>query len=121
MTVIRLRRALSVGWVVLWLLLAPPLWAHADQEGSVPEHGATVEGTPERIGIWFDHKMRITLFEVAGANGRVDLRARPTGQLVERFETAPAGAMAAGEYTVRWRGLAEDGHAMFDEFQFTVR
>lgn len=95
--------------------------AHALQEGSYPEHEAVVDGTPERIAVWFDHAMRITLFEVTGPNGAVDLRLQPDRTAVTRFETAPAGDMAPGEYTVRWRGVAPDGHLMFDEFFFTVR
>jgi copper resistance protein C len=117
----RVRNAMCIGWMLLLLLVPLTLWAHAQQEGTYPEDGATVEGTPEKIGIWFDHRMRLVLFEVSGPDGRVDLSASPGRDSVDRFEAAPAGTMAPGEYTVRWRGLAEDGHVMFDEFYFTVR
>ena len=97
------------------------LWAHAQQEGAYPEHEAVVEGTPEKIAVWFDHAMRITLFEVTGPDGVVELTAQPGRSAVSRFETTPAGDMPPGEYTVRWRGVAPDGHLMFDEYYFTVR
>lgn len=97
------------------------LWAHALQEGAYPEHEAVVDGTPEKIAVWFDHVMRITLFEVIGPDGAVELTVQPERTAVSRFETAPAGDMPAGEYTVRWRGVAPDGHLMFDEYYFTVR
>jgi copper resistance protein C len=97
------------------------LWAHVQQEGSYPEHEAIVDGTPARIAVWFDHTMRLTSFEVTGPNGRVDLAAQPGRSPVSRFETVPAESMPPGEYTVRWRGLAPDGHVMFDEYYFTVR
>lgn len=104
------------------LFLAPlSLWAHAQQEGSYPEHEAVVEGTPERIAVWIDHVMRLTPFEVTGPNGRVELTEQPGRSPVSRFETAPAGRLSPGEYTVRWRGLAPDGHVMFDAYYFTVR
>ena len=97
------------------------LRGHAEQQGSYPEHEAVVEGTPERIAVWFDHAMRITSFEVTGPNGAVELTVQPGRTPLSRFETAPAGNLPPGEYTVRWRGLAPDGHLMFDEYYFTVR
>ena len=103
------------------LFTTSPVWAHTQQEGMYPEHASTIEGSPEKIAVWFDHAMRLTLFEVSGPNGRVALKERPAREAVTRFETAPAEQLAPGEYTVKWRGLAEDGHAMFDEFYFTVR
>ena len=114
-------------WVVpaviaaLMLMVPHSLLAHAQQEGSDPEHESTIDGSPEKIAVWFDHEMRLTFFEVSGPNGTVDLRQRPGRTPVSRFETAPSDALPPGEYTVRWRGLAEDGHTMFDEFYFTVR
>nr|WP_296749123.1 copper resistance CopC family protein [Thioalkalivibrio sp.] len=105
----------------LMLMVPHGLLAHAQQEGSDPAHESTIGGSPEQIAVWFDHEMRLTFFEVSGPDGPVDLRERPGRTPVSRFETAPSNALAPGEYTVRWRGLAEDGHAMFDEFYFTVR
>lgn len=114
-------RTLAILCTVALLLAAPPLWAHAQQEGTYPEHASIIEGSPEKIAVWFDHAMRLTLFEVTGPDGRVALDSRPGRDMRMRFETTPANPLPPGEYTVRWRGLAEDGHAMFDEFYFTVR
>ena len=119
----RLRSRPVAALALLTILGLTPLTllAHAQQEGSYPEHEAVVEGTPERIAVWFDHEMRITSFQVTGPNGAVDLTVGPVRAPVSRFETAPAGNMPPGEYTVRWRGMAPDGHVMFDEFYFEVR
>lgn len=113
----------TVPAVVAALMLMVPhsLLAHAQQEGSDPTHESTIDDSPEQIPVWFDHEMRLTFFEVSGPDGAVDLLERPGRTPVSRFETALSNALAPGEYTVRWRGLAEDGHTMFDEFYFTVR
>ncbi len=117
----RSRPLAAFAWLAIFGLAPLGLWAHALQEGSYPEHEAVVDGTPERIAVWFDHEMRITSFQVTGPNGAVDLTVGPVRAPVSRFETAPAGEMPPGEYTVRWRGMAPDGHVMFDEFYFEVR
>ena len=116
-----LRQAIQWGALVLLLALASPLGAHAQQEGTYPEDGASIEGTPDRIAVWFDHGLRITFFELQGPQGVVALNQRPGRDPVDRFEARPVTTLEPGEYTVQWRGLAEDGHAMFDAFTFTVR
>jgi len=103
------------------LLAAPGLLAHAQPEGSQPEHGSTISGSPNRIAVWFDHPMRLTLFEVTGPLGVVPLTQGPGRAVLTRFETSPATPLGPGKYTVRWRGLAADGHVMADEIYFTVR
>lgn len=108
-------------WVAALVMITPPLWAHAEQEGMYPEHASTIEGSPEKIAVWFDHAMRLTLFQVTGPDGQVRLSTAPGRDPITRFETTPAETMPPGEYTVKWRGMAEDGHAMFDEFYFTIR
>lgn len=107
--------------VAFLVMLSPSLLAHVQQERSVPEHESTVDGSPERIAVWFDQDLRLVSFEVSGPDGPVALRQRPGRALTSHFETAPSSTLAPGEYTVRWRGLADDGHAMFDEFHFSVR
>lgn len=108
--------------LALYLLLAAPqLLAHAQPEGSLPAHGSTVNGSPDRIAVWFDHPMRLTLFEVIGPQGVVPLNPSPSRDALTRFETRPATPLGPGKYTVRWRGLASDGHVMVDEIHFTVR
>lgn len=116
-----LRQTIHWGVLAVLLALASPLWAHAQQEGTYPEDGASVEGAPEQIAVWFDHGMRITFFEVRGPRGVIELSERPGRHVVDRFEARPVTTLEPGEYTVKWRGLAEDGHSMFDEFYFTVR
>lgn len=103
------------------LLASPQLLAHAQPEGSLPAHGSTISGSPNRIAVWFDHPMRLTLFEVSGPGGVVPLTQGPGRVALTRFETGPATPLVPGRYTVRWRGLAADGHVMADEIYFIVR
>jgi len=115
-------KPIATAALALQLLAAPPsLLAHAQPEGSYPEHGAVLDQRPARIAVWFDHPMRLTLFELRGPAGVVALSARPGATPVSRFEAVPTAPMPPGRYTVRWRGLAPDGHVMADDFDFTLR
>ena len=114
------RNTLLSGLAALLLAFAAPVTAHEGQMGQVPEDGSTVEGTPEEIGIHFDGAMRITQFDVVGPQGRVSLEGGPGNDPTEEYHVRPAGSMEAGDYEVRWRGLARDGHMMSGTFSFTV-
>ena len=96
------------------------LMAHEGEMGSVPQNGATVQGTPEQIGIYFDGVMRITQFDVTGPEGRVRLEDGPGSEPTEDYRVAPAEKLSPGTYQVQWRGLARDAHMMSGNFSFTV-
>ena len=111
--------AVAVGSLVL--SLAGAATAHSRAETTVPANGEVVAAAPAMITISFDKPMRITLIELTNADGDAFALAR-TDEMkpVTRFEAAPP-ALAAGSYTVNWRGLSEDGHAMSGRFTFEVR
>lgn len=104
----------------LLLAVAVSVAAHEAKLSSTPEDGATIESSPERIGIEFDGAMRITQFEVTGPDGRVALADEPGNDPTEAYFAKPAKPLAPGRYEVRWRGLARDGHMMAGGFSFTV-
>ncbi|WP_017925249.1 copper resistance CopC family protein [Thioalkalivibrio sp. HL-Eb18] len=120
MMTIRTRNTLRSALAALLLAFAAPLMAHEGEMGQVPEDGSTVQGTPEEIGIHFDGEMRITQFDVIGPRGRVSLEDGPGNDPTEEYHVRPAGSLEPGNYEVRWRGLARDGHMMSGSFRFTV-
>ena len=95
--------------------------AHSRAETTVPENGEAVAAAPAVISISFDEPMRITLIELTDDDGDAFALERTDGMRpVTRFEAAPPD-LPAGRYTVDWRGLSEDGHAMSGRFSFEVR
>ncbi|MYL24330.1 copper resistance protein CopC [Halomonas alkaliantarctica] len=104
----------------LLLALSTSVLAHEGRTDTSPEDGATVQGSPAKIGIAFNGEMRLTQFEVLGPNGSIDLEEQPGGELVEDYFVTPEEALSAGDYQVRWRGLSRDGHMMSDGFSFSV-
>ena len=105
----------------LALALGGAAAAHSRAEATAPANGAVVATAPEAITIAFDKPMRITLIELTNAVGDAFALERTDEMApVTRFEATPP-ALPAGSYTVRWRGLSEDGHAMKGTFSFEVR
>ena len=103
------------------LALASAATAHSRPETTAPANDAVIAAAPEVIAISFDKPMRVTLIELTNADGDTfDLERTDAMAPVTRFEATPP-PLPAGRYTVRWRGLAADGHPMSGRFSFEVR
>ena len=117
------RLAAIVATAAFALSLAGAAAAHSRPETTAPADGEVVAAAPAVIAISFDKPMRVTTIELTGADGDGDTFAleRTDGMApVTRFEATPP-PLPAGRYTVTWRGLSEDGHAMSGRFSFEVR
>ena len=115
--------AAAAGALALALALAPggAATAHSRAETTEPANGEVIAAAPAVITISFDKPMRITLIELTGAGGKALALERTDDMApVTRFEAVPP-PLAAGRYTVEWRGLSEDGHPMSGRFSFEVR
>ena len=103
------------------LSLAGAAAAHSRPETTAPADGEVVAAAPAVIAISFDKPMRVTTIELTGADGEAFALGRTDEMApVTRFEATPP-PLPAGHYTVTWRGLSEDGHAMSGRFSFEVR
>ena len=115
------RLAAIVATAAFALSLAGAAAAHSRPETTAPADGEVVAAAPAVISISFDKPMRVTTIELTGADGDAFALERTDGMApVTRFEAIPP-PLPAGRYTVKWRGLSEDGHAMSGRFSFEVR
>ena len=102
------------------LLAATPLLAHSAKTSTNPADGAVLSGAPQIIGMTFDSPMRLTMFRLTNADGaEFDVQRSDDMEPVTEFEAIPA-ALQPGAYTVEWRGLSGDGHAMQGGFSFEI-
>ena len=90
---------------------------------SVPEAESTVASPPE-IRLWFtqvpqEGTMSIRLLDGDGEPVPTDETAQDAedGRV---FSVTVPDPLPAGRYSVRWRGLGEDGHVVRGEFSFSV-
>ena len=104
----------------LMVSLSAAALAHSQKEGTTPTDGAQLTETPETIRMVFDDPMRITMVRLVNAEGSEMPITRETGlEPSLEFHAAPE-PLAPGRYTLEWRGLASDGHAMQGSFSFEL-
>jgi copper transport protein len=101
-----------------------PASAHAALTGSDPREGAVLKIAPEEVTVSFSESVALTEDSVrvldpdsrpvtAGDPGRADGRA-------DTARVPLAGGLKQGTYTVSWRVLSEDSHAISGAFTFSV-
>lgn len=90
---------------------------------SAPAADATVSA-PEEVKLWFtqapqDNSVAIRLIDSGGAAVQTS---EPTvdPEDVMAVSVKPSAPLAAGGYTVSWRGIGDDGHVVRGEFGFSV-
>jgi len=108
------------------LLVAGPriVLAHAFPDHSEPRVGATVEGSPASVRIWFDGDLEPVFTTIAvkdskgqqvdGGKGRVN----PTDPTLLETELPK---LPPGTYQVIWEALARDGHRTKGDYTFTIQ
>jgi len=95
-------------------------FAHSKQEVTVPHDDAVLATPPDVVSIAFDAPMRITVIRLTSEAGDTfELERSDDMQPVTDFRATPP-VLPNGRYTVEWRGLSADGHAMKGRFSFEV-
>jgi methionine-rich copper-binding protein CopC len=89
-----------------------------------PKADTTVSGAPTDVRLWFSEptELAVTSLRVTSAKGVGVAVTAPTRDTKPDAPVIAAitGAMAPGRYTVIWRTMSHDGHAVHGTFAFTV-
>ena len=119
-----LRAAACMATVMLtamtWWLAASPALAHGALVSSTPEDGARLEREPTSVQLTFEQSLREPAYVVVTApdGGRIS---EGTRQVLENRVVQPVTrAGQAGRYTVGYRVVSVDGHAVSGELSYTV-
>lgn len=103
------------------LLLATPVRAHNVLTGSDPANGAKLAAMPERVTLTFDQAVRREYARIAVTG--------PDGGRYEHGEVGVSGTAVfigvlpsgpAGEYSIGYRIVSNDGHPVTGTITFTV-
>lgn len=118
-----MRRLILVLGVLGAIVLLPgaPAWAHNRLTGSEPAAGAALDRSPRQVTLRFAERLNPEFTTIAisdAARQRVPASApvvdAGTGTVT------PAGTLADGAYTVAYRTVSVDGHAVQGSFEFSV-
>ena len=106
---------------VLTVLSGGAAFAHSKQEVTFPKDGAVLSASPGVVSMRFDMPMRVTVIKLTSetTGGTFELARSDGMQPVTDFRATPP-TLPNDRYTVEWRGLSTDGHAMKCRFSFEV-
>lgn len=105
------------------LLLPATSEPHAALVRSSPAARALVPGSPQRVELWFNERLEAAYSTVSvwtGSGVRVDRQDVLVGPGDGKRLSVGVFTLRPGEYTVKYRVLAIDGHVNDATFVFTV-
>lgn len=110
---------------VSFLLVLPAVsQGHAFPDHSDPKVGATVQGSPARVRIWFDGDLEpvfstIVVKDLSGK--KVDKGDGHVNTSDTTLLEASLPPLSAGTYQVAWSVVARDGHRTQGNYLFTIK
>jgi methionine-rich copper-binding protein CopC len=107
--------------VVAMVAAATPALAHTDLKSSDPAEGASLSAAPEKITLTFEEPVRLppNPVTVTGPDGLAwTVGAATVAGAVVTAPVQPSGP--AGQYTINYRVLSEDGDAVRGTVRFTM-
>ena len=112
--------AIALASSTMMAVVSPAAFAHAEiTKSNIADH-ASLTKAPDAYTASFEESAivsGVTLTSAAGAH--VDLAAKPSTALSKTF-SLPLPKLAAGAYTLTFKVVAKDGHAMTNTIHFTV-
>jgi copper transport protein len=116
--------AFTIQLVVIQLVVAGPLLAHARLKSSSPAAGSHLGRTPTELRLDFSEspELAFTIVHLLDRDGRaVDLAPLAyAAQSRRSIVTRITGRMAPGIYRVTWQVAGDDGHPVRGRFEFVV-
>jgi methionine-rich copper-binding protein CopC len=113
-----MKKILLAGLLGFW---ATAVAAHSPLESTTPENEATVAEIPTDILLNFKDAIRLTKVTMTHADHQgADLDLSGHQGFITDY-AIPLEAMGSGAYSIAWRGLGIDGHALDDTFTFVVQ
>ena len=100
-------------------LAAASALAHTELAQTVPADKAVLETAPKEVMLHFTEAVRLTSVALRKEGGAAAELGPLPADKSDHF-ALPARELSTGAYTVEWRALSDDGHALRGAFGFTV-
>jgi methionine-rich copper-binding protein CopC len=101
-------------------IASPAAFAHAEiAKSNIADH-ATLTKAPDAYTASFEEAAVVSGVALTGADGKnVNLASKPSKAMSKDF-SLPLPKLAAGAYTLTFKVVAKDGHAMTNTIHFTI-
>ena len=112
----------AVPWALVLVFAAVAIaTAHLRVQKSTPEADAILAAPPDHVQVWFSQAPdpAISRLTIEGGGGEIAV-GETTVHDDRSLKAMLPQALAAGDYTVKWRTAGDDGHTQRGEFAFTV-
>ncbi len=101
-------------------LSAGPAFAHGGMVETSIHDKQSFATAPEKFEVSFEHDSAITsLMLMSADNKQIAVNFKPSKTMAREFNI-PLPHLNKGTYTLSWKSLAKDGHAMPGAVRFTV-
>jgi methionine-rich copper-binding protein CopC len=125
MKIRRISGVALLSMVAIVLMASAPAPMHLRLVRAEPAADTTVTAVPREIRLFFSQEPEIRATRVMitdAASKEVTVATAQADAKDGKIVIAPiTGAVAPGIYTVTWRTMAKDGHAVNGTFHFTLR
>lgn len=102
------------------LLGASPAFAHGGMMETSIHDKASLAQAPAEFKVTFQHDSAITsLMLMTADKKRIAVDFKPSKTMGKEF-IVPLPKLGKGSYTLSWKSMAKDGHAMLGAVRFTV-
>jgi methionine-rich copper-binding protein CopC len=114
-------RIMAAAIAAIAVLAAPPAaLAHTNVHKTSIADNARLTAPPASFTVEFKGKTGLAKAALTDASGKViPLAYKPPAGMAASF-TIPLPALPAGKYTLSWRTISSDGHAMPGAVHFTI-
>ncbi len=122
MTTRILTRAILCGFVLLIMVPAPVLMAHAILLEASPAKDASVAGPDFKIRLKFNSRIDASRSQISLVLSEKTIRTMTIEKQASPEElSAQVKGLKPGAYRIRWQVLASDGHITRGEYPFVVK
>ncbi len=105
--------------ILLAATLSSPAFAHTKLKSAVPADGSTVETAPAAFALTFSEPARLTALSVQ-KDGGAEQKITGLPATASAEVRIPAPKLEHGRYTLSYRLVGADGHAINGKLTFTV-
>lgn len=112
-------KRIAIAAFMALVAIAAPALAHTSVTAMSIAENAALTSAPSEFTVTFSAPTGLANVALTNAAGQAIALDTPTRQMAASY-TIPLPRLAPGAYTLSWRTIARDGHAMPGQVRFTI-